>query len=142
VVDTGLRLVRREPLPGPLSRTTVVTALGWAVLGALGLGVHAWLLARGLGLHGAPVARSLGGFVLAWAAGFVVPLAPAGGGVREVVLYAAFRPVLGSSGATALAGVSRLLLTVIDVAAGGVAALVRPAAPVDTREPHPEPSSP
>jgi hypothetical protein len=127
IVNRVLRLARREPLPGPLPRVAVLRALGWSVLGSLALGVHAWLLARGLAGHrGAPVARSVGGFALAWLAGFVVPLAPAGGGVREVVLYATFTPFLGHNRAFALAAASRLLLTVVDLVTSGLAVALRP----------------
>ena len=125
IVDRGLRLARRPPLASPLHRRSLLAALLWTCLGSLALGVHAWLLARALGGHaGAPVARSIGGFSLAWLAGFVVPIAPAGGGVREFVLYATFTPVLGHHRAYAMAAVSRLLLTFVDLVTSGLAALL------------------
>jgi uncharacterized membrane protein YbhN (UPF0104 family) len=141
VVDRGLRIARRPPLAAPMGRAALARALAWSCFGSLALGVHAWLLARALGgHHGAPVARSIGGFAFAWLAGFVVPIAPAGGGVREVVLYATFRPVLGQHPAYALAAVSRLLLTIVDLVTSGVAALLRPRA--GDGVPHPAPPSP
>ena len=48
-------------------------------------------------------------------------LAPPGAGVREVVLVASLSPVLGAGKATAVALVSRLLTTVGDLLAAGLA---------------------
>jgi uncharacterized membrane protein YbhN (UPF0104 family) len=48
--------------------------------------------------------------------------APAGAGVREVLLVALWGPVLGVGSATAVALVSRVLTTVGDMLAAGLAA--------------------
>ena len=48
--------------------------------------------------------------------------APAGAGVREVVLVALLSPVLGVGAATAVALVSRVLTTAGDLLAAGLAA--------------------
>ncbi|HVU71559.1 MAG TPA: lysylphosphatidylglycerol synthase transmembrane domain-containing protein [Mycobacteriales bacterium] len=140
-VERVLRTLKRPPLAAPLSRSALLRALAWSCFGSLALGVHAWLLARALGgHHGAPVARSIGGFSLAWLAGFVVPLAPAGGGVRELVLYGTFAPVLGHHAAYALAAVSRLVLTFVDLVASGLAAVLRPRPGDDGQRHRPSPS--
>lgn len=55
------------------------------------------------------------GFLLAYAAGVVVVIAPAGLGAREAVFVAVAGPVIGLGNAAALAVVSRVLFTVGDV---------------------------
>jgi hypothetical protein len=55
-----------------------------------------------------------------------VVFAPAGAGVREVLLVALLGPVLGTGGATAIALVSRVLMTVGDLATAAVSAWHRP----------------
>ena len=53
---------------------------------------------------------------LAWVAGMLVPIAPAGGGVREIVLVAALSPVASRSVALIVALVSRVLMMLADLA--------------------------
>jgi len=123
IVRLALRLLRREPLERGLTWRGMTTAGGFSVLGWLLYGVHIWLLARGLGGTGPLLLpRSVGAFAAAWAVGFLVVLAPAGLGPREIVLTAALGPVLATP--VALSLVSRLLLTVADLVGGGVAALL------------------
>ena len=55
-----------------------------------------------------------GWLALAWVLGYVTPGAPAGIGLREAVLVLGFAPVLGESGALALALAYRLLTLVAD----------------------------
>lgn len=126
VVRLGLRLLRREPLARPLSWAGMGRSAAWSVLGWLFYGLHTWLLLRGLGAggDGSLLARGVGGFAFAFAVGFVVVIAPAGGGVREAVLIAVFGSVLAGGGPAALALVSRVLLTVADLLGGGAAALL------------------
>jgi uncharacterized membrane protein YbhN (UPF0104 family) len=82
-----------------------------------------WLLADRLGAHGdAAVLRAVGGFALAWSAGFLAVLVPAGAGVREVVLVAVLVPVTGAVGAIAVALASRMLTTAGDLLAASAAA--------------------
>ncbi len=120
-----LRLVRRNPDGYELSRAGLLRALGWSVLSAVLLGGHMWVLVVGLGAPpGSALIPAIGGFLAAWVLGFVVVIAPAGVGVREYVLVLALAPQLAGSAASALtlAVVSRLLLTVADVACAGAAA--------------------
>jgi len=90
-------------------------AFGWSLCGWLLWGVHVWALATGLGADTSDtVALSLGGFALAWSAGLLVVIAPAGVGVREAVLVAALSPVLDSADALVVALASRLFMSVGD----------------------------
>jgi hypothetical protein len=117
-----LRLTGRPPLERPLSARAVAVAMVWALLSWVLLGAQVWLLAIRLG---APPGRGLvlavGGFALAWSAGFLVVLAPAGAGVREILLVATLAAVLSVGAATAVALVSRVLMTVGDLVLAGVA---------------------
>ncbi|MEO6712660.1 MAG: lysylphosphatidylglycerol synthase domain-containing protein [Mycobacteriales bacterium] len=119
IVNRVLRLIRKEPLEHPLSRAGELRALGWAAAAWLAFGVQAWAIGKDLGATRSgllPVA--VGGFALAWTAGFLFVLAPAGIGVREAVLVAVFAGYLsgGDDGAAyALALISRLLMSLGDV---------------------------
>lgn len=112
-----LRLLRRDPLERPLSWRGTGTALGWAVgmWGAYGL--HLFVLVSALPGPAGPnrLLLSVGAYALAWTAGFVVVLAPAGAGVRELALVLALSPVLPRGAALALAVLSRVLMTVGDL---------------------------
>jgi len=118
-----LRLARRPPLEVPLTGRAVVVATLWSLLAWAVNGVHVYVLALSLG---APAGRALplalGGFAFAWCVGFLVVFAPAGAGVRDVILVAALSPVLHVGQATAVALVSRLLTTVADLLCAGIAA--------------------
>jgi hypothetical protein len=120
------RLVRRPAPEQPLAGRVIVTALGWALLSWVLLGAHVWLLATRLG---APTAATLplavGGFAFAWSAGFLVVIAPAGAGVRDLLLIATLSPVLSVGPATAVTLVSRAAMTGGDLLLAGLAAITR-----------------
>jgi len=124
VLGLGLRLIRRPPLERPLSRRGVLASAGWALAGWLAYGVHLALLVRGLGADGpAAAVLSLGAFALAWCLGFLVVIAPAGAGVREVAMIAALAPVLDQGEAIAAALVSRLIVSIGDLICAGLAGI-------------------
>jgi len=105
-----------EGLRGPL-----LTAAGLYLTFFLGCGfVGAWLLAFALGISVPPVLLVTGGLALAWTVGFLTPGAPAGLGVREIVLATILSPFLGASGALALAALYRITT----VAGDGLLALI------------------
>jgi glycosyltransferase 2 family protein len=118
-----LRLARQPALAEPLTGRTVAGALTWAFVSWICYGLQIWLLAIRLGApDGKAALLAVGGFALAWSVGFLVVLAPAGAGVREVLLVATLGPVLGVADATAIALVSRVLLTVCDLLTAAAAA--------------------
>lgn len=122
VLDRLLRLVRRPVQEVPLTGRAVVVAMLWGLLSWTFFGLSVWFLAVRLGApEGRAFLLATGGFAFAWCAGFLVVLAPAGAGVREVVLVASLSPVLGTGKATALALVSRLLTTVGDLLTAALA---------------------
>ncbi|MBO0828522.1 MAG: flippase-like domain-containing protein, partial [Streptosporangiales bacterium] len=130
VLNAGLRLIRRPPLPQPLRRKGIAKVVGFAAIGWVGYGLQTWVLALDLGAAPAralPVA--IGAYAVALVLGVVVVLAPAGVGVREFMLIVGLASVLPASAATALAVVSRALVTVADVGAAAVGLLLRRWAP-------------
>ncbi|WP_342770092.1 hypothetical protein [Xylanimonas allomyrinae] len=98
--------------------------LSWVVAG-----VHVWLLATGLGLDatGRTLVMLVGGYALAWVAGFVVVFVPAGAGVREAVLLALLAGALPHAAVLLVVLLTRALLTVVDLVFAAVGMLVRPA---------------
>ncbi len=106
----GLGRVELRLLPGLVGRYAAV----WVVFG-----FAFWLTARAL--YTVPVSdlpRYVGVFAAAWVVGFVIVFAPGGLGAREAVLYALLRGHLGEAEAIVLATVSRMLFTIVDLAAG------------------------
>jgi uncharacterized membrane protein YbhN (UPF0104 family) len=119
IVRAGLRAMKVEPIERPLTARVLLEASGWLVLQWLLLGLHIYVLAHAVGGHGAslwPVA--LGGYALSWVCGFLVVIAPAGGGVRETVLAVVLGGLVPTGAGIAVALLSRMLLTAADVLAG------------------------
>ncbi len=127
VINKVFTLAHREPLEQPLTMRGIVTATGWTLLMWAAYGVQIWVLAAGLHASGAASlqALSVGAFALAWTAGFLFVITPAGAGVREAVLILALTAVLHHKELVALAAVSRLLMTVGDLAWGSIGGLIR-----------------
>ena len=124
VLARVLRLARRPPMERPLRLRDVSRAFAWSVAAWLAYGVHAWLLVLGVGAFSwAALPLSIGGFALAFCAGFLVVIVPAGAGVRDAALAAALSPTLGPGGAIVVSLTSRLLLVIADLALAGGAAL-------------------
>jgi hypothetical protein len=128
LVATMLRLLRRDPLERPLSNRGVGAAVGWTLAMWLAYGVHLWLLVlpQPRTGEGHLFLLSLGGYALAWTVGFLFILAPAGALIRETVLVLAFASVFDRPAATAVAVVSRGVMTVGDLAWGAVGGALRP----------------
>jgi hypothetical protein len=127
ILSAILRLAKRPALERPLTGRAVTIALAWSLTSWLLYGLQIWLLADRLGVADGRVALlAAGGFAFAWSLGFLVVLAPAGAGVREVLLVALLGPVVGTGGATAIALVSRVLMTVGDLTTAAAAAWHRP----------------
>jgi len=122
LVNTGLRLVRRQPLEEPLTIAMIWRVALLSLLSNGLLGLQIWQLAvdvGGDGWHLLPLA--VGGYALAAAISLVVIPLPAGAGLREAILVLLLAPEIGLAGATLVVILARLLLTVADVAAAGLA---------------------
>jgi hypothetical protein len=136
VLNRLLRLARRPPLEVELTGRAMAGALAWSFVSWLCYGVQIWVLTLALG---APAGKgfllALGGFAFAWTVGFLFVIAPAGAGVRDVLLALTLGLVIGHGAALAIALVSRVLATVADLVTAGVAAAF-------TRRPGAQESSP
>lgn len=125
LISRVLRVLRRAPLPHPLSFAPILKIFGLAVVVATLYGLHLWLLADALGSPGwSTLLLCVGTMSLAMTAGLLAFFLPSGIGVREVVIVAALATVLPTSQALALAVVSRVMFTVVDLASAGGAALI------------------
>lgn len=122
-IDRVLRVLGREPLGRPTTLAGTARALAWAVLSWVGAGGQVALLATALGApaDASTVLLAIGGYTLAWAVGFVVVIAPAGAGPREVALVAVLSPVLDRGALLVLALASRVLFTLADLVTAGAA---------------------
>ncbi len=140
VVGWGIRLAGRpftrfrevaEAGPLHIGGRAITAAVGWSLLAWVPLGLHVWVLTWSVG--GDPVSSvgpAVGAYALAWTLGLLVIFAPAGIGVREVVLVVALAPVVDAGAALVVAVLSRLVMTLADLAWAGVAlGLSRPALP-------------
>lgn len=136
-LELALRLTRRAPLTVFPDRRAVALAT-LAVLGTWTLwGVHMWATAHAFGQEvSLPIATAA--FVTAWLAGFLFLPAPAGAGVREAVLIGILLPALPPSASLTAALISRVVLTIIEVAFGlGSLATARAAAARAAASPDP-----
>ncbi|MEV6690478.1 lysylphosphatidylglycerol synthase transmembrane domain-containing protein [Micromonospora sp. NPDC051196] len=117
--------VRRRPEPSTaMSGTGIRQAVVAQLLAWLIGGTHLWLLAVAMG---APPLRALplclGAFGLGAVAGVIAVFAPDGIGVREVVMTVALSVILPVPVAGVVALVSRVVVTVSELATAGVGLL-------------------
>jgi len=112
----AMRVLRREPLEHPMTARGTAAATGWALLGWCVVGFQVWLVGLGLGLGRSSLVAVIGAYAIAWVAGFVVVVAPAGLGPRELVLGVLLAGALPAGSAVVLVIVTRLVQTVVDVA--------------------------
>jgi uncharacterized membrane protein YbhN (UPF0104 family) len=124
VLRRGLGLLRRPAPEQPVNARAVLAAGGWLLVTWLCYGLQIAVLATDLGASGVRVLPvAIGGFSIAMTLGLLFLVAPAGVGAREAVLILVLGSVLSAGAATALALVSRLLLTLSDGLVAGAAAL-------------------
>lgn len=91
-------------------------------------GVAFWLFGHALLGGEAPgLGIATAAFVTSYVAGIIVVIAPAGLGIRELVLYSALAPVVGARNALLLSLLSRVWLVAVEVA-GALAVLSLPRA--------------
>jgi hypothetical protein len=125
---------RRLALEQPLGGRVIAAALAWSFAAWLLYGVQVWLLATQLSVRGSTTAPA--GYhrvCVRLERGLPGRAGPTGAGIRNVLLVAVLGPVLGASGATAVALVSRILTIVGDLAAAGGSGPVGSPPPLTTR---------
>jgi uncharacterized membrane protein YbhN (UPF0104 family) len=110
-------LIRRQNLlPEDIRGAQLGMATVWSLASWLAFGVSLWcILCASSGLNINTLLVSVSGYSLAWVAGFLAIITPAGAGVREAVLGLV---LVGSNSAPEIIGVvlvSRVVLIVVDV---------------------------
>jgi hypothetical protein len=116
-IALALRLARREPMPAPLSARGAGAAALWCLAAWALYGVHLWVLLADLGAGGpALLAQSTGVYAASWSIGFLLLIAPAGAGPRETAMVLLLAPIAPGGHAILLALVTRLLMTLGDLA--------------------------
>lgn len=125
LIALAWRVARLEPLDTTVSSAGIGLVTGWSVVGWLLAGGQVALLAIAMGapMSWLTVAQCVGGYALAWVAGFLVVVTPAGAGVRELVLAACLLGTVDQGAIVAIVLLSRLLLTVVDLALAGIGAI-------------------
>jgi glycosyltransferase 2 family protein len=111
-------------LPPVLPNRSMAEAVAWATLGWLSYGLHVAVLVAAFREHGADTVAvaSIGGYALAWTAGLIAFVLPAGAGARDVTLVLALSGVVATNPAIAVAVVSRAVTTVCDLGLAAIAA--------------------
>ncbi|MBO0830932.1 MAG: flippase-like domain-containing protein [Actinobacteria bacterium] len=125
IISLLLRVARQPPLEKPLTVSALVRPMAWFMVSWLLYGLQIWILAVTLGSPpGKTALVAVGGFAVAWAAGFVIVFVPAGVGVRDFLLLGVLTPLWPAHSGDALVVVlaSRLITTVADLACAGLAA--------------------
>ncbi len=117
LVDRVNRFLRRPPNDVRFSGRAIAKAAGWALLANLFFGLQIQALGHELGNTGIDgYLLSTCAYALAAALGVLVVLAPAGAGVREVVLTVVLAPTLSVGAALTVALVSRVVSMAADFA--------------------------
>ena len=132
ILNGILHLLGRAPLPSAPNGWVMANVCGWAILMWGLFGAHLYVLVRPLLQHGwlnIPILDYMNAsvaFAAAWLVGFVIVIAPAGTGPRELVLVAAY-PHLPH--AVLVVAISRVVLTLADGFWAGVGSISTPRHP-------------
>jgi hypothetical protein len=123
ILDRAFALARQPPLDQRLSVQRTLRAAGWSVGAFVCFGLHVAILTLAIGGGGfSTVLLCIGGMALAVSAGVLFLPAPAGAGIRDVVLTLVLSAQLDAGQALAVVVASRALLIIADIALAAVAA--------------------
>ena len=117
LIAWGLRVLRREPLEETLSTRAILTTVGLYALAWVLFGVHILVLALAVGGGTGVTLASLTGYALAGSLGMLTVILPAGLGARDGILAIVLASAMPLSAGTAVALVSRFVVTLVDVVA-------------------------
>jgi len=124
LLDWLFNRIGRSPLKQRVPWSVMLRAAGWALLSWVLFGLHIYALTSGLGVAGPHVlAATIGGFALAASAGILVVPAPAGAGIRDIVLIATLGVSMSGVEALGVGLASRGLLIVVDLLMAALAVL-------------------
>ncbi|VAV90250.1 hypothetical protein MNBD_ALPHA04-710 [hydrothermal vent metagenome] len=125
ITGAAIFAFRRSPeIRGLLSIAFWIAPIGWLIVSFLLAGFSFYALAIAFsGVWSIPVVPAIAVYAIAWAAGFLIPGAPAGLGVREVILLALLTPIIGVAPAVILSLFHRLLSALVDLIVAGLATI-------------------
>lgn len=126
LVGITMRLLKRPPLDQSLSWSGLSISAAWSTLTWVAFGLQIWVLCDAIAKVDAraPI-QCIGAYALAWSAGFLVVIAPAGAGIREVALTAVLSSIMPAPAALTVALISRAVTTTCDFGAAAVAMSLR-----------------
>jgi hypothetical protein len=125
LLDRVLKIMGRAPLDVRMSGSATSTAIGWAALSWVALGAHLAVLVAAIGTPSLGLlALCIGGMALAVSAGLLFLPAPAGAGMREVVLGFVLVTALTSGQVVAVVIASRVIVLLADLLLAGVFSLI------------------
>lgn len=127
LLDLVLKVLGREPLEVHMNGAATMTAVGWSALTWVALGIHLAVLVAAvskasLGL----LALCIGAMALAVSAGVLFLPAPAGAGLREIVIGYVLVGVLTSGQVIAVIIASRAIILFADLLMAGLVSLWLP----------------
>lgn len=132
LLDRLLKALRRAPLDVQMTGAATMSALGWSALTWVALGTHLAVLAAAFGKPSLGLlALCIGGMGLAVSAGVLFLPAPAGAGMREIVLGYVLLAALTSGQVVAVVVASRVIILFADLLMAGLVSL-----PVGQKPPH------
>lgn len=122
VGQLAAKITRRSVPLERISERSLLQAASWLVCGQVIYGLHVFLLAGAIGGTYPPVLLVIGLFAFAAAAGLVIPIAPAGAGIRELILVFGLVGFMDNGSALLVVLMSRLVTTVVDFGLAGMGA--------------------
>jgi uncharacterized membrane protein YbhN (UPF0104 family) len=131
LLDRIFSLFHRPPLNEQLDVASAARASCWSVVGWVFLGLQLGILVNGVDHRGVSAfLLATGAVALAVPLGVLFIPAPAGAGIRDVVLVLILTVMLTSGQALAVVVASRVLLIVCDLSLAGLSQFARRVAPV------------
>jgi len=121
LLDLVFKALRRPPLGVQMTRAATMSAVGWSALSWIGIGTHLAVLAAAMGKPSLGLlALCIGGMGLAVSAGVLFLPAPAGAGMREIVLGYVLVSALTAGQVVAVVIASRVILVLADLLLAGL----------------------
>lgn len=115
LLNAVVRKLGRAPLERPLAARSIGAAAIWALVSYVFQGLHLVVIVDAITNGAVDEVIVVAGFALAWTLGFLFIPAPAGAGVRELVLIAVLGSQVDAETALAAAVVSRAATVCTDV---------------------------
>lgn len=115
LLNRGLKLLKRDPLPYTLSFGRALTLLLAYVAAWILYGASFWCMLKGIGLENPPFWSMAAASSAAYLLGFLALFAPGGLGVREGVLMVLIAPHSPAGLAATVAVIARVWITIVEL---------------------------